>query len=146
MHQSFTILWEWIKQKSLISAALIFIFWDMTWICGLWKHERDVFLKKGGDIDAWYGTLFIGSCIIVLCFRFQCMLSRLSENWSLLRKPKVWLLFSKLEGRKCSNRGKITRNPKILSVQFEHATCSTTFYSLYWKHKHLFPLFPCTVK
>lgn len=111
------------------------------WIMYPYVHERDVFKKKkkGGGIDVWYDTLFIGTCIIVLCFRFQCVLSRSSENWSLLRKRKVWPLFSKLEGRKCSNRGKITRNPKILSAQFENATCFTTFHSLYWKHKHPFP-------
>lgn len=78
-----------------------------------------------------YDTFFIGTCIIVLCFRFQCVLSRLSENWSLLRRPKVWPLFSKLEGRKCSNRGKITRNPETLSVQLENASCFATLHSLY---------------
>lgn len=196
MHQSFTILYKWIQQKSLLSAALIFIFWvkncfctvtrklvpkfiycsfhiaiyyitwiwnhsffyliwdlqvgqafrdcgDMTWKCGIYTHMcmKGVWLKKKGwGIDGWYDTSLIDTCVIVLCFRFQCVLSRSSQNWNLLRKPKVWPLFSKLEGRKCSNRGKMTRSPKILSIQFGNATCFTTFHSFYWKHKHPFEL------
>lgn len=116
------------------------------WIIYPYVQERDVFLKKGRAQICDVTNCSLVLALLLFCFRLQCVLSRLSENWSFLRKPKVWPLFNKLEGRKCSNRGKITRNPQVLSVQFENTTCLKTLHSLYWKHKQPFLLFLCTVK
>lgn len=135
---SFYLIWE-----LQVGQAFRDWWYDLKmWNIYPYVHEGGV-VKEKRTGHRWVVWHVIDTCIIVLCFRFQCVLSRSSQNWSLLRKPKVWPLFSKLEGRKCSNRGKITRSPKILSVQFGNATCFTTFHSFYWKHKHSFP---CAVK
>lgn len=144
-YQLFTTLREWIQQKSLFCCTdFHFLGYDRNkWIIYPYVHERDVILKKGRA-----QTCDVTNCSLVLvlfCFRLQCVLSRLSENWSLLRKPKVWPLFNRLEGRKCSNRGEIIRNPQV-SMQFENTTCLNTLHSSYWKCKQLFLLFLSTVK